>query len=150
MNKLMISLAAAVAIGAAVPAAAQSYGYNGGYGYNSGYQGSYQGGYDRYQGSYNRGPNMSGAQVNAREARLSALLQRAESRGQLSRYEVLNLRTELGRVEVIEKRYRWSGQGLTGRELAEVNARLDRVEQRLASISQYAPRYGDQRWNSRW
>ena len=145
MNKLMISLAAITAIGAAVPAAAQSYN---GYGHN--------GGYARYEGSYDRGSSMSGAQVNAREARLSAMLLRAESRGQLSRYEALNLRTELGRVEVIEKRYRWNGHGLTSREMAEVNDRLNRVEQRLAMLANndsrygYGYGYGDQRWNSRW
>jgi len=156
MNKLMISLAAVAAIGAAVPAAAQSYGgygYNGGYSHNGGYDG-YNGGYDRYQGSYERGSSWGGGQVNAREAQLSAQIQRAEMRGQLDRYDALNLRTELGRIELIEKRYRWSGQGLSSREVAEINARLDRVEQRVASVSRYAPRYGygygDQRWNGRW
>jgi len=143
MKKLMISLAALTAIGAAVPAAAQSYS---GYGYN--------GGYARYQGSYERAPSWGGAQVNAREARLNAIIQRAEMRGQINRYEALNLRSELGRIEVMEKRARWNGNGLSSREVAEINARLDRVEQRLASIGRDAPRYGygygDQRWNGRW
>ncbi|HEX6865893.1 MAG TPA: hypothetical protein VF122_01535 [Caulobacteraceae bacterium] len=105
MEKVLLPLAAAAAIAAvATPAAAHphnSYGYN-------------------------HGRVNLQRQIDQREAQIDRLIDVAARRGQISRFEARRLNIELRNIKVIEQRYR--GHGLTGREYADLNARLDRLQ----------------------
>lgn len=91
---------------------------------------------------YGRPHAAAAAQVNVRETQLIRQIERLERRGAISHWEARSLRRELSAIEVREKALRRSGRnGFTAREVAEIHARLDRVEARL----QYAgngPQYG--------
>jgi hypothetical protein len=120
MKKVLLSLAAVSAIATvATPAAAAPAWY------------------------YGRG-NVSYAdnQMNHREAQISRQLKRLERRGVISVWEERSLRHELARIEIREKAYRRSGDRLTHGEIADIHARLDRLEARLQYVRHEGPQYG--------
>jgi len=107
MKTLFASVAAVVALaGAAAPAAAQSY--------------------DRYDDRYERSFRYDAREVARRLDRIDQRIHRGVDRGQLTRREAVNLRSELRDIARLNARYR-SG-GLSHREVAVLDRRLDRLE----------------------
>ena len=64
--------------------------------------------------------------VNEREARIRARIERGISDGRITRAEAHGLYRELGSVEAAERRYKSDGR-ITNRENADLNRRLDRL-----------------------
>jgi len=126
MKKLLLSLAAVASVGTALPAAAQTWDHN-------------RPAYDQNRPSddHNRptyghnGPGLNGA-INQREADLRARIDRALQRHTITRVQAQRLRDELRRIEMIERQYRHGG--MTRREAAALNARLDRVQVQLQVV----------------
>ena len=119
MRNFLISLAIGTATLAAVPAAAQ-----------------YRGGNDRQwdqrdeRGWYNRGPNRRAVQqllirINEAEQRID----RSARRGFISPREAVSLRREANQIR--NRLHRAGRDGLTGREFAQLNGRVNELEQRL-------------------
>ncbi len=101
MEKVLLPLAAAAAIAAAAtPAAA-------------------------HPGNVQPRMNLQ-RQIDQREAQIDRLIDVAARRGQISTFDARRLNTELRNIKVIERRYR--SHGLTAREYADLNARLDRLQ----------------------
>jgi hypothetical protein len=118
MRKFILSVALATATLAAVPAAAQ-------------YRGN-----DRQwdqrdeRGWYNRGPNRRAVQqllvrINEAEQRID----RSARRGVISPREAISLRREANQIR--NRLHRAGRDGLTGREFAQLNGRVNQLEQRL-------------------
>lgn len=102
MKEALLSVAAVAALAAtAVPAAAQSYGY--GYGHD----------------------RAAVQNINARQAQLEQRIQRGLRSGALTPREAIQLRAELRNIDRLEQRYR--SRGLTQREYADLDRRLDRL-----------------------
>ena len=119
MYKFLISAAVATAALTAVPAAAQ-----------------YRGGNDRQwdqrdeRGWYNRGPNRRAVQqlVN-RISQVEQRINQSARRGVISTREALSLRREANQIRA--RLQRTGRDGLTGREFAQLNNRVNQLEQRL-------------------
>lgn len=109
MKTIIASIAAVAALTAvASPAAAQSYGY----------------GHERWDRGY------SGASsVNARQERIERQIERGVRSGQLTRGEAARLSAEARDIARVEARARYNG--LSPRERAQLDRRLDRLEARL-------------------
>jgi hypothetical protein len=118
MRNFLISLAIGTATLAAVPAAAQ-------------YRGN-----DRQwdqrdeRGWYNRGPNRRAVQqllvrINEVEQRID----RSARRGVISSREAISLRREANQIR--NRLHRAGRDGLTGREFAQLNSRVNQLEQRV-------------------
>ena len=80
-------------------------------------------------------------QMNQREAQIANQIRRLDRRGVISEWESRALSRELGAIEVREKAHRRSGRGLTRAEVADIHARLDRLEARLRYVRS-EPQYG--------
>lgn len=105
---------------------------------------------------YARNANLAAAdhQMNQREMQIARQIQRLDRRGVISEWEARALSRELGAIEIREKAHRRSGRGLTRAEVADIHARLDRLEARLQYVRsepQYGYGYGDgYRYGNRW
>jgi Ni/Co efflux regulator RcnB len=69
--------------------------------------------------------------INQRQRELTRIIEVGARRGDLTRREVFELRSDMRSIAQLEARYRVGG--LTVRERAELNRRLDWAERRLAS-----------------
>ena len=118
MRKFILYVALATATLAAVPAAAQ-------------YRGNDRQWEQRDErGWYNRGPNRRAVQqlmirINEAEQRID----RAARRGFISPREAISLRREANQIR--NRLHRAGRDGLTGREFAQLNGRVNELEQRL-------------------
>lgn len=146
MKKLMISLAALTAIGAAVPAAAQTWGYGQNHGYTQNYGYGQNDGYGHGNRAYGNDSDyrtqVSNARYNdivQRRLQLSRMIASAERRGQISSYESIRLRQEVGRISIRANNARRGG--LTNQEVSMAMAQLDRVAERLDG-KRRSPQYG--------
>ncbi len=118
MRKFLVSVAIATATLAAVPAAAQ-------------YRGD-----DRQwnqrddRGWYNQGPNRRAVrQLMVRIDQVEQRINQSARRGIISSREALSLRREANQIR--NRIQRASRDGLTGREFAQLNSRVNPLEQRL-------------------
>lgn len=165
LNKALLALTAASLVAVALPAAAQSYGGYGapqpGYGQPSYGQPSYgqppygQGGYD--QGGYGYGQDRGDFRVQL--DRLGDRVRRDIDRGELNAWQGRRLMAQIGDLRQLERRYRYSGGYLDGRERMDLQARLNRVRAEIREAhgprgydrdDGYGPRgYDDEGyWNS--
>lgn len=118
MRKFILSVALATATLAAVPAAAQ-------------YRGNDRQWEQRDErGWYNRGPNRRAVQqlmirINEVEQRID----RSARRGVISSREAFSLRREANQIR--NRLQRAGRDGLSGREFAQLNGRVNQLEQRL-------------------
>lgn len=119
MKTILATLAAVAAVTAvAAPAAAQSYDRD----YGRHEQGRYeQGRHDRYQ--------RDAYSIDARQAQIERRIDIAERRGLLTRAELRELHQGVRSIMRIEANYRVDG--LTRRERADLDRRLDWLETRL-------------------
>jgi hypothetical protein len=152
MNKLLFAMTAVGALAAAAPAAAQygsSYQSNGYNSYNQKQndrgqynQGQYnQNQYDR--GQYNNGytANSSGqTNVDSGVARLDARIQAGIDNGTIDQREAWNLRRQLSDITRLDDRY--SRDGYTASERADMQRRLRAFRDQLASADGGARGYG--------
>ena len=118
MRNFLISLAIGTATLVAVPAAAQ-------------YRGN-----DRQwdqrdeRGWYNRGPNRRALQqLLIRISQAEQRIDRSARRGAISQREAVSLRREANQIR--NRLQRAGRDGLTGREFAQLNGRVNQLEQRL-------------------
>jgi len=111
MNKIILTLAAVSTLAVATAASAQP-----GYGYN-----------DR------RGPPVSapGVNIDARKAMLAQRIQIGLRNGSLTPREATRLRMELRNIQRMEIQFRRTGRGLDRREIALLNARMDRLSTQI-------------------
>lgn len=119
IRKALLSTLAATAVMTATPALAQNAGFSisfGSPGYSQGY------GYDRGHG-YDRG---YGYELRAKAQRLEQRIDRLEYNGRISRREARNLAWQLDEYRRLEWRY--ARDGLSRREYADLNYRLDRIQ----------------------
>ena len=124
MRKFLVSVALATATLAAVPAAAQ-------------YQGSNRQwdqrddrGWDQRDDRYHRGPDRRAVQqLLIRLDNVQQRIDRSARRGVISPREAFSLRREANQVR--SQISRAGRNGLSGREFAELNVRVNRLEQRL-------------------
>ena len=119
MKKLLVSLAAASsALVAAAPDSAQYYGRPG-----------YDDRYDRYDrdGRYDRG--IWQGNIRERLDRIAFRIDRGFERGALTRGEAQRLRWELNNVQRLAHRY--SYDGLSGWERADLERRINWLQQRV-------------------
>lgn len=152
MNKLLFAMTAVGALAAAAPAAAQ---YGSSYqssGYNSYNQNQYnqsqynQGQYDRNQydrGQYTNGYNANGygqPNVDSRVARLDARIQAGIDNGTIDQREAWTLRRQLSDITRLDDRY--SRDGYTATEQADMQRRLRAFRDQLASADGGARGYG--------
>ena len=142
MNKLLFAMTAVGALAAAAPAAAQygssyqSNGYNS-YNQNQYNQGQYnQNQYDR--GQYTNGYNQTN--VDSRVARLDARIQASIDNGTIDQREAWNLRRQLSDITRLDDRY--SRDGYTATERADMQRRLRAFRDQLASADGGARGYG--------
>ena len=118
MRTFILSVALATATLAAVPAAAQ-------------YRGNDRQWEQRDErGWYNRGPNRRAVQqlmirINEAEQRID----RSARRGFISPREAISLRREANQIR--NRLHRAGRDGLTGRDFAQLNGRVNQLEQRL-------------------
>ena len=89
----------------------------------------------QYSGNANADPNAyhSGdraANINEREARIRARIERGRNEGKITNFEARRLYRELGAVEAKERSYKADGR-LTYREDAELNRNLDRLAENV-------------------
>lgn len=127
MKKLLMSLAiASTALTAAAPAAAQ---YR-----DRGYDVRSERGYD--DRDYRRGRD-----VEPQLHRLNQQISRAVQRGTISNGEARGLRAEVQNLWQVAARFHRTG-GYDGREYAQLQRRIDRVEDRL----RYERRDDNRRW----
>lgn len=128
LRKALLPALAATAALAATPALAQSFsisigspGYQQGYGYGSGYG---------YGQRYGYG-HAYGQQLQYRAAALNNHIERLAYSGRLSRGEARSLSNAMHQYRNLEWRY--ARNGLSSREVRDLDARLDRIEYRLRS-----------------
>jgi hypothetical protein len=99
-------------------------------------------------------------EVNNREARLDQQISWGAQRGNLTRYEVRDLRMKLNEVEQLERYYARTGGYVSRQEVAVLNRKLSGIEylirvnmrdgDRRYGDGRYGDgRYGDGRWNDR-
>lgn len=127
LRKAMLpALVATAALAATTPALAQSFsisigsaGYQQGYGYGQPY------GYGQRYG-YN---NAYGQQLQYRAASLNNHIERLAYSGRLSRGEARSLSNAMNQYRNLEWRY--ARNGLSSREVRDLDARLDRIEYSL-------------------
>lgn len=136
MKKIIALLATAGAMAIMAPvASAQDWRDNDRYEHADRYDrdGRYERDGDRYQDrdgdrygaedrDYRHGPNFS-EQIEARQRQIAHRIMAGLRDGSLSRREARGLRTELDRIALLEERY--SHRGLSYREAADLNRRLD-------------------------
>ena len=119
MRKLLVSVALATATLAAVPAAAQ---------YHSDRQWDQRD--DRRHGWSHRGPNRHAVGQLLRQLdRAEQRIQRSARRGIISQREAFGLRREANHVR--DRLHRASRNGLSGREFAQLQVQVNRLEQRV-------------------
>ncbi len=139
MKKLIVATIAIATLAGAGAAAAQPYGGPRG-GYEVGYSTS---GYDRYD------RRTDARDINLRQQALRQRFVRGLDTGRLTRREAEALHYELREINRLERRFRAS-HGLNPREVAILDARLDRLERRLRAEmrddQRYGYGYGDRRY----
>ena len=139
MKKILVATLAIATLAGAGAAAAQPYGGPRG-GYEVGYS---DGGYDRYD------RRTDSRDINGRQQALRQRLDRGIERGRLTRREAEALRYELREINRMERQFRAS-HGLNPREVAILDARLDRLERRMRAEmrddQRYGYGYGDRRY----
>lgn len=139
MKKILVATLAIATLAGAGAAAAQPYGGPRG-GYEVGYS---AGGYDRYD------RRTDSRDINVRQQALRQRLERGIERGRLTRREAESLRYELRDINRMERQFRAS-HGLNPREVAILDARLDRLERRMRAEmrddQRYGYGYGDRRY----
>ena len=139
MKKILIAAAALAALtGAAGAASAQQY-YGPGYGYD-------RGGDSRYE-RYERGADAR--DINARQAMLRHRIDRGVRTGRITYREAQALRSQVQQINWMERRFRAS-YGLNPREVAILDARLARLERRIAMEARDGERYGYGYGERRW
>lgn len=69
--------------------------------------------------------------INARQARLEARIDRGVRSGALSRREAVQLRSDFRRLERLEAQYRRSGGGLSMSERRDLDRRFDALSARI-------------------
>ena len=118
MRKFILSVALATATLAAVPAAAQ-------------YRGNDRQWEQRDErGWYTRGPNRRAVQqLMIRLDQVGQRIDRSARRGIISSREAFSLRREANQIR--NRLHRAGRDGLTGREFAQLNGRVNQLEQRL-------------------
>ena len=89
----------------------------------------------QYSGNANSDPNAyrSGdraANINEREARIRARIERGQHDGRITNFEARRLYRELAAIETKERAYKADGR-LTYREDAELNRNLDRLAENV-------------------
>lgn len=131
MKKILVATIAIATLAGAGAASAQPYGGPRG-GYEVGYSG---GGYDRYD------RRTDSRDINGRQQALRQRLDRGIERGRLTRREAESLRFELRDINRMERQFRAS-HGLNPREIAILDARLDRLERRMRTEMRDDQRYG--------
>lgn len=120
IRKALLPVLAASAVMVSTPALAQSFGVTlsfGSPGYSQGY-------------GYNRG--YSSRDLHYRAQALSQHIDRMAWNGTLRRNEARNLSHQLQQVRSLE--YRYARNGLTAREYAVLDQRLDRIQYRLQRV----------------
>lgn len=145
MKKILVATLAIATLAGASAASAQPYGGPRG-GYEVGYSG---GGYDRGD-RYDRYDRRADSRdINGRQQALRQRLDRGIERGRLTRREAESLRYELRDINRMERQFRAS-HGLNPREIAILDARLDRLERRMRAEmrddQRYGYGYGDRRY----
>lgn len=139
MKKILVATIAIATLAGAGAAAAQPYGGPRG-GYEVGYS---AGGYDRYD------RRTDSRDINVRQQALRQRLDRGLDSGRLTRREAESLRYELRDINRMERQFRAS-HGLNPREVAILDARLDRLERRMRAEmrddQRYGYGYGDRRY----
>lgn len=145
MKKILVATLAIATLAGAGAASAQPYGGPRG-GYEVGYSG---GGYDR-DDRYDRYDRRTDSRdINGRQQALRQRLDRGMERGRLTRREAESLRYELRDINRMERQFRAS-HGLNPREIAILDARLDRLERRMRAEmrddQRYGYGYGDRRY----
>lgn len=145
MKKILVATLAIATLAGAGVASAQPYGGPRG-GYEVGYSG---GGYDR-DDRYDRYDRRTDSRdINGRQQALRQRLDRGMERGRLTRREAESLRYELRDINRMERQFRAS-HGLNPREIAILDARLDRLERRMRAEmrddQRYGYGYGDRRY----
>lgn len=139
MKKFLIAAVAVATIaGAAGAASAQPYGAPHEHGYSDGYRDGDRGNRGGYDGRGGYGAD----NINAKETQLAMRIARGERHGNLGRREARMLRGELFQIENLERQFRMS-RGLDRREVAILNARLDRLEYRVMAEMRDGRRYGE-------
>lgn len=137
MKKILVATLAIATLAGASAASAQPYGGPRG-GYEVGYSG---GGYDRGD-RYDRYDRRADSRdINGRQQALRQRLDRGIERGRLTRREAESLRYELRDINRMERQFRAS-HGLNPREIAILDARLDRLERRMRAEMRDDQRYG--------
>ncbi len=68
-----------------------------------------------------------GVSIDARQAMLSQRIQVGQRNGSISRREAVRLNAELREIDRLEWNFRRSNPGLTRREIAQLEVRLDRL-----------------------
>ena len=68
---------------------------------------------------------LGGGSIHDREARIADRIEEGDRSGQLEHHQANRLRRELRKIEDIEHFYRRSGDRMTDRERADLQARLD-------------------------
>ena len=69
--------------------------------------------------------------INQRQANLDRRIDQGVRSGELTRPEAIKVRGEFRTLAHLEDQYRRSGGGLTARERADLDARFDRLSQRV-------------------
>jgi opacity protein-like surface antigen len=131
MKKILVATLAIATLAGAGAAAAQPYGGPRG-GYEVGYSTS---GYDRYD------RRTDARDINIRQQTLRQRFVRGLDSGRLTRREAEALHYELREINRLERQFRAS-RGLNPREVAILDARLDRLERRLRAEMRDDQRYG--------
>jgi hypothetical protein len=130
MNKIILTLAAVSTLAAASAASAQP-----GYGYKNGP------GRD-----FGRPPVAApGVGIDARQAMIARRIEVGLRNGSLTRWEADRLRMELRNIQRTEIQFRRTGYGLDRREIAQLDARLDRLSSQVRferNNRQYGYGYG--------
>jgi opacity protein-like surface antigen len=131
MKPFLVATLAIATLAGASAASAQPYGGPRG-GYEIGYS---SGGYDRYD------RRTDFRDINGRQQALRHRLDRGLDSGRLTRREAEALRFELRDISRMERQFRAS-QGLSPREVAILDVRLERLERRMHAEIRDDQRYG--------
>ncbi len=145
MKKVLLSALALAAAATALPAAAGSLDVAAKLGtrvqYNPHYSQDYRPGYDPRHG-YDRGygHDRDWSPIARRLERLDQRIERGIERGQITRREAAGLRAEFHQLVRLEHRY--SRNGLSWQERADLDARFDHLAQRVRWERRDGDRYG--------
>ena len=129
LRKALLPALAATAALAATPALAQSFSISIGTGHPQAYGYGYGSGYG-YGPRYGYA-NAYGRDLQYRAAALNNHIERLAYSGRLSRGEARSLANAMNQYRNLEWRY--ARNGLSSREVRDLDARLDRIEYRLRS-----------------